>query len=59
VKRMSGKEGFDEKKAKGFCASIKDSAHGSPNWRGSGKTKKEVSTDIKKDRYKKWNLNNI
>jgi len=53
VKRMSGKEGFDAEKARGFCASVKDKAYGSPNWRGKDKTKKEASADTKKDRYKK------
>jgi len=53
VKRMQGKEGFDQEKAQGFCASIKDKAYVSPNWRGKGKTKKEATTDTKKDKYKK------
>lgn len=53
VKRMSGKEGFDEQKAKGFCASIKDKAYGSPNWRGKDKTKEQAKKDTQKDRFKK------
>ena len=53
VKRMSNKEGFDEEKAKGFCASIKDKAYNSPNWRGKGKSEKEVKKDTQKDQYKK------
>jgi len=52
VARMEGKEGFDKEKASGFCASIKDAAHGSPMWRGKGKTKKEVKTDVKKKKFK-------
>jgi len=53
VKRMQGKEGFDAEKARGFCAAVKDKSFGSPNWRGSGKTKKEVTADTKKDKFKK------
>jgi hypothetical protein len=53
VKRMSNKEGFDEEKAKGFCASIKDKAYNSPNWRGKGKSEKEAKKDTQKDQYKK------
>lgn len=53
VLEMKGKEGFDTEKAKGFCASLKDSAHGSPKWRGPGKSKEQVKKDIKKDRFKK------
>ena len=48
VKRMEGKVG----NAKGFCASIKDKAYGSPNWRGKGKSKSQVKKDVKKNRYK-------
>jgi DNA-directed RNA polymerase subunit RPC12/RpoP len=50
VKRMEGKMGD---KSKGFCASIKDAAYGSPNWRGKGKSKKEVASDTKKKRFPK------
>ena len=53
VNRMEGKKGFDSEKAKGFCASIKDSQAGSPNWRGKSKSKEQVKKDIKKDRFKK------
>lgn len=53
VSRMQGKEGFDSEKAKGFCASIKDAAYGSPNWRGKDKSKKEIKAGVKKDRFKK------
>ena len=53
VKRMSGKEGFDAEKARGFCASVKDAAYHDPGWRGSGKSKKEVKADTSKKRYKK------
>lgn len=52
VSRMKGKEGFDEKKAKGFCASIKDKAYNDPGWRGKGKTKKEIKSDTSKKRNK-------
>ena len=48
VLRMTPKEGFDKKKAEGFCASVKDFAHnGSTMWRGKGKTKEQVKKDIK------------
>ena len=50
VARMEGRMG---ERAKGFCASIKDAAYGSPMWRGKGKTKKEVKTDVKKKRFEK------
>ena len=50
VSRMESKMGDQ---AKGFCASIKDAAYGSPNWRGKGKTKKQVKSDVKKDKFKK------
>jgi len=53
VMRMKGKDEFDEEKARGFCASIKDSAFGSPNWRGKDKSKEETQKDTKKDRFKK------
>lgn len=52
VKRMRGKEGFDDEKARGFCASIKDHAFKDPGWRGKGKTKKEVKQDTKDKQYK-------
>jgi hypothetical protein len=50
---MKGKEGFDDEKAKGFCASIKDAAYGSPNWRGKDKSKEDVEKDTKKIKFKK------
>ena len=50
VSRMEPKMG---EQAKGFCASIKDAAYGSPNWRGKGKTKKQVKQDVKKDKFPK------
>lgn len=50
VARMEPKMG---EQAKGFCASVKDAKHGSPQWRGKGKTKKEVSKDVKKERFPK------
>lgn len=52
VARMSGKEGFDEQKAKGFCASIKDKAYDSTHWRGKGKSKKDIKKDVKENPYK-------
>lgn len=36
----------------GFCASIKDEAYGSTGWRGKDKSKKEVSQDVKKAKFK-------
>lgn len=48
VSHMKSKMGD---KAEGFCASLKDRAWDSPNWRGKDKTKKEVKKDTKKDRY--------
>lgn len=36
-KRMVGKKGWDDEKAKGFCASLKDTAKGTTMWRGKGK----------------------
>ena len=48
VARMEGRMGD---KTKGFCASLKDTAYGSPMWRGKGKTKKEVQSDIKKKKF--------
>lgn len=53
VLRMKGKEGFDEKKAKGFCASIKDKAYGDPHWRGKGKTKAQAKKDTSGKEYEK------
>jgi len=50
LSRMEGKMG---EKAKGFCASLKDSKAGSPNWRGKGKSKEQVKKDIKKKKFKK------
>lgn len=47
-------------KAKGFCAKIKDTAHGAKhgkekltNWRGKGKTEKEAKQDIKQQAKEK------
>jgi hypothetical protein len=53
VLRMKGKEGFDEQKAKGFCASIKDKAYGDPHWRGKGKTKAQAKKDTSGKEYEK------
>jgi len=53
VKRMEGKKGFDNEKARGFCASIKDAAYNSPMWRGKGKSKKEIKSGTKEVQYKK------
>ena len=53
VTRMSGKEGFDGDKAKGFCASVKDASYGSAHWRGKGKSKKDIASDTKKNKFKK------
>lgn len=50
VARMEPKMG---EQAKGYCASIKDSWYGSPNWRGKGKSKKDIKKDIKKNKFKK------
>jgi mannose-6-phosphate isomerase-like protein (cupin superfamily) len=36
----------------GFCASLKDEAYGSTGWRGKDKSKKEVSQDVKKAKFK-------
>jgi len=52
VNEMKNKDGFNEEKAKGFCAAIKDYQHNSPMWRGANKTKKEVESDTKKHQYK-------
>ena len=53
VLRMQNKEGFDKEKASGFCASLKDSAWGSPQWRGKGKGEEQVKKDVKKNKFKK------
>ena len=53
VSRMQGKKGFDEKKAKGFCASLKDASYGSSMWRGKDKPKKEIKADVKKTQFSK------
>jgi hypothetical protein len=53
VSRMEGKKGFDGDKAKRFCASIKDASYGSAFWRGKGKAKKEIETDVKKKPFPK------
>ena len=53
VSRMSGKEGFDAEKARGFCASVKDRAHGDPHWRGKGKSKEQIEKDTASHQYKK------
>jgi hypothetical protein len=53
VKRMKGKKGFDEDKAKGFCASLKDASWGSAYWRGKDKPKKEIKRDVKERPFKK------
>jgi len=42
VKKMQGKMENPE----GFCASLKDEAHGSTYWRGKGKTPGEVKKDV-------------
>ena len=43
VKKMKGKMDNPE----GFCASLKDEQHGSTYWRGKGKTKNQVTKDVK------------
>lgn len=53
VKRMQGKEGFDAEKARGFCASLKDSWYQDPGWRGKGKNKKQIKKDTADKQYKK------
>lgn len=50
---MKGKEGFDEQKAKGFCASIKDKKYGSTHWRGKDKPKAQAKKDTKEHPFKK------
>lgn len=42
VKKMQGKVDNPE----GFCASLKDEAHGSTYWRGKGKKPAEVKKDV-------------
>jgi len=44
VKKMKGKVDNPE----GFCAALKDEAHGSTFWRGKGKTPGEVKKDVAK-----------
>lgn len=41
VMEMKGKDEFDEEKAKGFCARIKDKWKSHPMWRGKNKTKEQ------------------
>ncbi len=41
VQRMKDKNGFDEEKAQGFCAKIRDKYKGHPMWRGKGKSKEK------------------
>ena len=53
VSRMQGKKGFDEQKAKGFCASLKDASYGSSMWRGKDKPKKDIKADVKKKKFPK------
>lgn len=40
-KKMKDEDGFDEKGAKKFCASLKDEFYGTTEWRGKGKKDKE------------------
>ena len=42
VKKMQGKVDSPE----GFCAALKDEAHGSTFWRGKGKKPAEVKKDV-------------
>jgi hypothetical protein len=42
VKKMQGKVDSPE----GFCAALKDEAHGSTFWRGKGKKPAEVKRDV-------------
>ncbi len=42
VKKMKGKVDSPE----GFCAALKDEAHGSTFWRGKGKKPAEVKKDV-------------
>lgn len=39
--------------AEGFCASLKDAAYNSPDWRGKGKTEKEAKADTEANQYSK------
>lgn len=48
VKKMTGKVANPE----GFCAAVKDEAHGSTGWRGKGKKPAEVRADVKKAKFK-------
>jgi desulfoferrodoxin-like iron-binding protein len=43
VEKMKGKIDNPE----GFCASVKDEAHGSTFWRGKGKTPQQAGKDVK------------
>ena len=45
VEHMTGK--IDDPAA--YCARVKDASSGSTYWRGKGKTKKEVKSDVKKN----------
>ena len=53
VSRMEGKKGFDDDKAKRFCASVKDASYGSSFWRGKDKPKKDIETDVKEKPFPK------
>jgi len=46
VKKMQGKVDSPE----GFCAALKDEAHGSTHWRGKGKTPAEVKKDVARNK---------
>lgn len=46
VKKMQGKVDSPE----GFCASLKDEAHGSTYWRGKGKKPAEVKKDVARNK---------
>ncbi len=46
VKKMQGKLDNPE----GFCASLKDEAHGSTFWRGKGKKPAEVKKDVARNK---------
>lgn len=48
VNKMKDEAGFNEERAKGFCAGIKDEVYGSTYWRGKGKSPQEVGKDVKK-----------
>ena len=51
VSRMEGKTGFDNDKAKRFCASIKDASYGSAYWRGKEKPKEKIEKDVKAKQF--------